>query len=272
MSPSLRDQYVAVLSPDRVAIVRRRKGWNSDFALHADAVCTAPTGAAAIEALAGLLSQPEIGSGQLTVLLSNHFVRYLLVPWRAEVGNPAELAAFAEICCDQVFGTDSGRRILLASREKASSPRLAAVLDGVFLDTLRSVVAASALRLVSVQPYLSAAFNCMRTSLSRRDFVFVVAEPGRTCLLVSIGGCWSSVRASAGEDRPEALADLIEREALLLGVAEEDMPPVFVHAPRHADLKLPDCHGVTPETIRLPLPESLAGAADPLLTMAMTVT
>ena len=145
-------------------------------------------------------------------------------------------------------------------------------LKALSCETLRSVVGASRLRLTSVQPYLSAAFNCMRESFSRRNFVFVVAEPARTCILVSIGGCWSSVRASAGEDRPQALADLIEREALLLGVADEDMPPVFVHAPRHADLKLPACHGVTPEIITLPLPATLASAGDPLLNMAMTVT
>jgi hypothetical protein len=272
VSPSWHDRYIAVLSPERVALVRRRRGWNDAFDLCADAACAEPTPAAATEALSGLLGRQEIGEGKLTVLLSNHFVRYLLVPWRPEVGSPAELAAYAEICCDQVFGSEAGRRIVLTSREKALSPRLAAVLDGAFLDNLRSVVEASRLSLASIQPYLSAAFNCMRESLDRSNFVFVVAEPARTCMLVSIDGCWSSVRASSGEDQPQALADLIEREALLLGVAEEDMPPVFVHAPRHADLKLPDCHGVTPETIRLPLPDTLAGAADPLLTMAMTVT
>jgi hypothetical protein len=182
------------------------------------------------------------------------------------------LAAFAEICCDEVFGRDAGRRIVLTSREKATSPRLAAVVDAAFMDALRNVAAASALRLVSIQPYLSAAFNRLRDHFARGDFVFVLAEPDRTCMLVSIDGCWSSVRASAAEDQPQALNDLIEREALLLGVAEGAMPAVFLHAARQADLKLKDCHGVTPQTIKLPLPDKLAGAADPLLTMAMTVT
>jgi hypothetical protein len=267
-----RNQYVAVLSPDRVALVRRRRGWNGTFDFKADAPCAAPTATAAVEALAGLLAQTEIGTGDLTLLLSNHFVRYLLVPWRAEVGSPLELAAFAEICCDQIFGSDGGRRILLTAREPAPSPRLAAVLDATLLESLRLVVAPSRLRLASIQPYLAAAFNRLRASFGHRDFIFVVAEPSRTCLLVSIGGCWSSVRASAGEDRPQALADLIEREAQLLGLAEDGMPAVFVHAPRQARLKLPDFHGVAPETLSLPIPASLTGAADSLLTMAMTVT
>jgi hypothetical protein len=79
------------------------------------------------------------------------------------------------------------------------------------------------------------------------------------------------VRASAGEDRPQVLVDLIEREAQLLGLAEEGMPPVFVHAPRQARIRLPDCHGVSPKTLGLPIPGSLTGTEDSLLTMAMTV-
>ena len=271
MSPSWRNQYIAVLCLDRVAILRRRRGWSGAFDLTADAACAAPTAAAAVQALAGLLARPEMVRGDLTVLLSNHFVRYLLVPWRAEVDTPAELAAFARICCDQVFGNDAGKQILLTSREKAPGARLAAALDATLMESLRDVVAASRLRLVSVQPYLAAAFNRLRASFGQRDFVFVVAEPARSCLLVATGGAWSSVRASAAEDQPQALADLIEREAQLLGLAEEGMPPVFVHAPRQGRIRLPDCHGVTPRTIGLPVPDHLAAAANPLLTMAMTV-
>jgi hypothetical protein len=267
----LRDRYVAVLSPERVAIVRRRRGWNGDFDLQADAPCAAPTAAAAAEALAGLLAQPQIGKGDLTVVLSNHFVHYLLVPWRDEVGNPTELAAFADICCDEVFGSASGGRVLLTSPEKASSPRLAAALDAAFMNTVRTVVAASPLRLVSVQPYLAAAFNRLRESLGRGDFLLVVAEPARSCLLVSTGGRWSSVRTTAGEDAPQALAALVEREAQLTGLAEEGMPPIFVHAPGQAGLQLPDCHGVRPATLSLPMAISQARPADPLVAMAMTV-
>jgi len=193
------------------------------------------------------------------------------VPWRAEVGTPKELAAYAEICCDEVFGSDPQGRVLLTSRAKAHSPRLAAALDSAFLNALRSVVGASRLRLRSVQPYLAAAFNRLRDSLGGRNFVFVVAEPARSCLLVSVGGLWTSVRASSAQDRPQALADLIEREAQLIGLAEQGMPPVFVHAPGQANLDVPECQGVKPATIKLPVPVSLAAAADPLMNMAMTV-
>lgn len=269
MSPLWRDRHVAVLAPDRVALVRRRRGWPGPFDLKLDAPWQGEPSAAA-EALAGLLQQPEIGGGELRLLVSSHFVRYVLVPWRAEVGTPEEFAAYAGICCDQTYGEDAGRR-LRAAPEKAGSPRLAASLDGALLGALTQVAAASRLRLVSVQPYLAAAYNRLAGALPRDDFIFVLAEPSRYGLLAARQGRWCSVRAGTGEDQPHALAALIEREARLLGLPDDGMLPVFVHAPRQARLQLPDCLGVTPQTLGLPIPAALAPVADPLLTMAMTV-
>jgi hypothetical protein len=266
-----RDQYVAVVSPERIALVRRR-GWKGDYDLRADEAYGPAAPTAAAEALQRLVARPEIGRGDLTLLVTNHFVRYLLVPWRDEVASPAEFAAYADICYEQVYGGETAGRELRASPAERGSPRLAAALDAPFLAALRGAIAASRLRLVSVQPYLTAAFNRLSENFRHRDFLFVLAEPGRSCLLACAAGHLSSVRASANGDQPEVLAALIEREAQLLGLDEDKMPPVYVHAPRQARLRMPACHGVQPETLSLPIPAALAAAADHLLTMAMTVT
>jgi hypothetical protein len=266
-----RDHYVAVLCPERVALVRRRRGRNGAVELLASTACAAATASCAAEALAGLLARPEIGKGDLTLIVSSHFARYLLVPWRAEVRNPAELAAFAAICCEQIFGNEEGGRVVLTSRDKARAPRIAAALEVALLNALRSVIAASPLRLTSIQPYLAAAFNCLRASLGRPDFVFVVAESGRSCLLVSKDRRWSSLRSSFAADRPQAMADLIEREAQLVGLSEGAMPSIFVHAPGQPRMDLPAVHGVVPQSIGVRMPDAPASPADPLLTMAMTV-
>lgn len=268
MSLSWRDRYVAVLTPDRVALVCRRRG-RAVTDLTLDAYCSpaGPEGAAA--ALGTLVRQPEVGRGDITLLLSSHFVRYLLVPWRAEVKSPEEFEAFAGICCDRTYGDDPARRILRISRERGGKPRLAASLEADFLVALREALAGSRLRLVSVQPYLAAAFNRLGAAFRRKDFLFLVAEPTRACLLAALGGGWNSVRAGSTEDSPEALADFIERETRLLGLDEEAMPALFVHAPRHGRLALPACGGVAPVLLALPRPPSLAQAADPLLAMAM---
>ncbi len=274
MSLLLRDHYVAVLGPDKAVLVRQRRGWNGAFDLKTEAAYDDTPAEAAVATLGKLLSGPEVGSGDLTILLSNHFVRYLLVPWREEIASPQEFETFARICCEQIYGIDSGSvgRILRISRERADSPRLAAVLETPFAGALDLLVAKSRLNLISLQPYLAAAFNRLASETCGNSFFFLVAEPERCCLLAAIDGRWSRVQASASLDQPQALIDLIDREAQLLGLEADAMPPVYIHAPRQARLDLPACNGVKPTTLSLLIPATLAGAADHLLTMAMAAT
>jgi hypothetical protein len=268
VSLSWRDRFTAVLGPDRVALVRRGRGWGKQPELHSQADCASATPQAAVDALNILLAQPGLGSGELTLVLSNHFVRYLLVPWRAEVGQPSELAAYAGICFDETFGTDAGAREILVNRERAPSARIAAGLDTRFLHALRTAVGGSRLKLVSVQPYLASLFNRVRPAIAARDFVFLVAEPTRSCLLIATGGCWRTLRNTGSAATPQELAHLIEREVQLAGLSEHGMPPIFVHAPGQDDLALPACDGVVPQRVQ---PRRVAATADPMLAMALTV-
>ena len=265
MSRLLGERFTAVVGPDRV-VLARRGGWRRAPELLAQQECEAPTAKAAVAAVAALLVRPEVGGGDLTIVLSNHFVQYVLLPWRAEVNGPSELAAYAAILFDETFGNDAGGREILIGRERAGSARIAAGIDATLLHGLRNAVAASKLKLVSVQPYLSVAFDRVRRTVGKREFMFVLAEPGRSCVLVASGGRWRSLRNTATGAKPHELAHLIEREAQLAGLADEGMPPVFVHAPGNDALKVPPCQGVTPRTIGL-----AHGAADPLLAMALTV-
>jgi hypothetical protein len=256
------DRFTAVLSPERVVLARRAGG----PVLLAEAQCdsTSPEGAA--QALSDLLARSDVGSGELTIVLSSYFVQYLLLPWRAEVSQPSELAAYAAICFDETFGNEGGGREILVGRERSGSARIAAAMETRLLTALRSAVAPTRLKLVSIQPYLPAVFDRVRNLLDPSDFLFVVAEPSRSCVMVATGGRWRSLRNAAATPRPQELAELIEREAQLAGLAEEGMPPVFVHAPGQETLEVPACHGVTPRVLPLP-----SGANDPLLAMAMTV-
>jgi hypothetical protein len=269
VSPSWRDRFTAVVAPEAVALVRRRHGWSASPELHADVPCAAPTPQAALDALRIVLARDDVGTGTLTLLLSNHFVHYLLLPWRAEIGQPAELAAYAAVVFDETFGSEPGGRTLLTARARAPGARVAIGLDPAFLAGLRAAVTASSLRLVSIQPYLPAVFDRLRPALPARDFMFVLAEPTRSCLMLASGGGWRSLRSIAVAARPRELANMIEREAQLAGLAEEGMPPVFVHAPGQEALHVPACQGVVPQGLACPGGSSAAG--NPLLAMAMAV-
>lgn len=282
MSPSwadfrLRDHYVAVLTPAGATLVRRRRGLQGECDLKAAQPAAATDGSpsaaalAAADALGILLQRPEVARGNLSIVVSNHFVRYQIVPWNDAVTTPDEQAALARAGFEQVFGTETAGWQIEIAPEAAGKPRLAAALASSLIERLASIAASSRLRLKAVLPYLVAAYNRLGDPAHHEDVLFVLAEPGRACLLVATGGHWRGVRTSASEDTPEALAGLIERECQLLGLTEETTPQILVHAPQRARMPLPTIGGIVPRTLPVGIPASLAAVADPQLAMAMTV-
>lgn len=282
MSPSwadfrLRDHYVAVLTPAGATLVRRRRGLHGDCDLKADQPAAASDGSplaaalAAADALALLLQRPEVGRGDLSIVLSNHFVRYQVVPWSDAVSTPEELAALARVGFEKVFGGEAAGWQIEIAPEAAGKPRLAAAVASALVERLRSAAAGSRLRLKAMLPYLVSAYNRLGEPARHDDVLFVLAEPGRACLLVATGGHWRGVRTSASEDTPEALAGLIERECQLLGLTDENTPQILVHAPQRARMPLPTIGGSVPRALAVGIPASLSAVADPQLAMAMTV-
>ena len=69
--------------------------------------------------------------------------------------------------------------------------------------------------------------------LQQGDFLFVLAEPRRSVLLLAAGGAWQQVLAQGCADSDQALQALIERTCELYG---EQMPRVYLHAPGRGDV------------------------------------
>ena len=108
MSPSLRERVIITLSPRHVVLERFGRGLRPALMDRKALVCVdAREGAnwhPAVEALREALAHPNVGSGAATVVLSNHFVRYLLLPWNADLVSGQEELAFAGARFQQVFG------------------------------------------------------------------------------------------------------------------------------------------------------------------------
>ncbi len=91
--------------------------------------CDSATGAqpwrAALQALETELPRFADGRTVATVILSNHFLRYTLVPWRDELSDAEEELAFARHCFARVYGKAAEQWELRLSQEAPESPRLA---------------------------------------------------------------------------------------------------------------------------------------------------
>lgn len=271
MSPLLRDRYCAVLRPDRVDLVRFKHGFKPVLDLKQSvAVAAGAEGAPwlpAVAALGEMVAGDSVARGELVAVLSNHFVRYLVVPWDDQVGSIAEYEGFARIAFESVFGEAARTWSIRVSPERFRAPRLASAMDGELAQALRQA-GRDKLRLISIQPYLMAAFNRLSQPFRRRDFFFLLAEPGRACVLAAVGGKWRMVRNHAVSD-DAAISALVERELRLLETNEGPVPHLYVHAPGFRQLKLPIVEGAAPRVLALPPVEGFVPEADAAFSMAL---
>ena len=258
----LPDQYCAVLCPDQLQLIRRNRGWRRAHHFQvAESFIPALNGASwqpALTAFERVLTLPEIGAGPLSVVLSNHFVRYMLVPWSAQIASAEEFRNYAAAMFEDVYGEVSSGWDVTVSAERSGAPRLAAAVDRQLLEGVRAAVSPARLRLISVQPYLMAAYNRVAWRRREKDFVFMLIEAGRACILAAQGGKWCYVSTTAAPEQAAELSLLLEREIQLADLPGESVPPVFVHAAHRRGLVLPPVHGALPLVLEA---KPLAGLA-----------
>ena len=156
--------------------------------------------------------------GRVTVVLSNHFVRYALVPWSAELAGEAEEEAYVRHHFVRVYGDRAKAWSFRASPAPAGAARLCSAIDANLLAALRSAFAKTRAKLVSVQPSLMAVFNRARAAVPARGAWLVLAEPERACVALHSGGRWQAVSNARGEWLP-----LLERERGRIGGAAPDL-------------------------------------------------
>jgi hypothetical protein len=176
----------------------------------------------------------------VTVVLSNHFVRYVLVPASKGLHGAEEAQALARYHFTRVHGERSRGWEVRLGDSRARLPQIASAIDAALLEALRACFPATASpRLVSVQPYLMAAFNRWRDRFASEGAWFLLPEPGRACLALIAGERWLSLQNVRGDyDHPETWADLVARERLRTE-AERIPATVLVHAPQAIATPLP---------------------------------
>ena len=174
---------------------------------------------AAVDALPAALA--KAGKAEVTMVLSNHFVRYSLLPYTAHVKARDEWMSLARHRLTAAHGASVDEWAIRVSETAARGPRIAAAVDKALLAALSQRVGASGAILVSVQPYLMAAFNRIRHIIGNESSWLVVEEPGRLTLAFIERGLWSAIRTRRKDDGwREALPEILERESALLALSE----------------------------------------------------
>ena len=219
MSLLSRDRVIVSLEPHRVAWVRLagtlRVRAVASGAVDADPAHGSEPWAGALAALRVQIEARQRERLAVTVVLSNHFVRYALIePPPRGVSSEEELA-LARFHFTRLHGERANAWDIRVAPAKRGSPRVASAIDRALLAALQSqFVKPSRARLVSVQPYLMCAFKRWRGRFDTRGAWLVLAEAGRVCVGLVAADNWRALQNTrSAEDTHDWLA-LLEREAL----------------------------------------------------------
>ncbi len=146
---------------------------------------------------------------RVAVILSNHLVRYTVLPWLSSLSSGEEWLSYARHAFDSTYGAMAARWRIRVCGTGYRQPRVASAVDEDLLQPLEALAG-----VVSIQPYLMAAFNSRRRTLHGKTTWFVLQEPGRLTLTLFAKGAWKRVRTcQATNDWRGCLADLLDRES-----------------------------------------------------------
>ena len=173
---------------------------------------------AAVETLGAALPAFASRGDSTAVVLSNAFVRYLVIPWQAEISGARELDELAALRFRRTFGEHAADWTIRCSAGGYGEATVACAIDTALVSALRDTLRTCKVRLVSVQPLLMAAYNDVRRELASTS-AFATVERGRLCLGVVNRGRWSHIVSRRAANDP---AGAIEQE--LAALASDTLP------------------------------------------------
>ncbi len=199
MSLLLRDRLIVGLAPERLTALRIGGLWRPKILdRNEQALQTANPSHwdEVIAALEILLEQPNWAACNLTVILSSHFVQYLVIP-KGEGLSAQKQNDLAQLIFRNVFGELSHEWELRTS----PSTKQATLASGVPVPLLVALRDACEGRgfLRSVQPGLMPIINGLRAQIKNKSGTLALVEPGRISLAAIKGGQWESIVSRAGE-------------------------------------------------------------------------
>ena len=171
----------------------------------------------ALDALAEVLKAHK--DREASVVLADQFVRYALLPWNEAVKKPEQWLALARHRFGALHGAIAAEWEVKVTETSPLGARLACAVDRPLIEALASTFVAAGVQLVSVQPFLVAAFNRIRQKVGNASCWIVVEEPGRLTLALIQRGAWVAIRSRRSDARwMSLLPEILERESAFLGL------------------------------------------------------
>lgn len=177
-----REAHDILLTPYRVEFSRTRHGHPPEaLVLECD---TAEEGGwqFALATMSAGLERLEWRDAEVRIHLSNHFVRYALVPGLAALRARDERMLAARHQLAAIYGERAQRWHVALHDSRGANEAIAAGTDQDLLQALVAATTRAQLRLSAVEPMLATAFNDHRHGIRKTPTWLCIAEPGRVAL------------------------------------------------------------------------------------------
>lgn len=230
MSLSWRDRVYIALAPSRIDVMRmagivRRAAVYDELIPGIEVMGDAPW-RGPLQALADAMPRFAPRGAQCSVVLSNHFCRYVVVPGNTGLTDEREMEAYARLRFEETYGAGAAAawEIRIGNAEPGAA-RLACAIDRALMDELRRTCSAARVKLTSVRPLLAAAFDQSRARLGAGQFWFAAAEQGRLCLAAVENHAWRAVLCQRiGRNVADELRAMLDRALVAVpGMTADDV-------------------------------------------------
>jgi hypothetical protein len=176
----------------------------------------------------------------LEVVLSGRFVRWQLLPWRAELSGRSETQAYAGVRFRETFGklADAWDILPVALPPGCTAP--ACAVDKALLAALQASCAEHGARLQLVTPYFSSAFDAWRAHLKGNAVWFGTVEADSCTLGLLQAGKWSALQTQrVFGDWRDVLPVMVAQIGLANGL-DVSQAPVFLAGTMAPPVAKPD--------------------------------
>lgn len=192
-----------------------------------------------VRSLKHALNDPKWQGTLSTVIISNDYVKFSVIPWNAELISEVEKQAYLQHCFNLAYGEPAKAWDLRMNIPEFDKPTIASAVPIDLVQALHDVYAESGMELSAIYPQLMLAINQTLSEISQhkmaQSFWLVAVQNGRICLMLLVDGSWRLVKnVAVAADFSTQIAALIQREVVNNNLQVE--MPILLYWPEYKEV------------------------------------
>lgn len=158
----------------------------------------------------------------IRLIVSNHFVRYSVLPWQPEIVSREDWVAIAQHDFRKRYGTVAERWKICVSLNGFGSNIVASAVDESLFEGLNNIAQEHGCKLIAIEPFLMSVFKQYQSNAGQQWLL--IAEPERVLLCEMAGNQWQRFSVISPPQQKEVEQALLLVQRSLQSVEPEKRP------------------------------------------------